>query len=74
MTNIELLQSQFPGKVMLSKKQVAQILNISQSTLNRALASNELAKIPKFKRFGRSEKAPYQFSIVEVAKFLSSED
>ncbi len=71
MTNIELLQQQFPNKAMLCKKQVAQVLKVSESTINRALAANELDKLPKFKRFGRGKKAPYRFPIVEVAKFLS---
>ncbi len=63
----EMLFSKY-NKTTLTKKEVANELNISISTLDRALKADELP-IP-FKRVGDSGKARYIFPIKSVADYL----
>ena len=73
MNNIsQIIQNQFPGKAVLNKSEVAQILGVSQTTINRAISANELDKLPRFKRFGKGQKARYIFTISAIAEFLEA--
>ena len=55
----------------LNKAQVCEILRMSQSSLNRKLAGNDLESIPKFRRLGNTPKSPYVWPIHSVAEFLA---
>jgi predicted DNA-binding transcriptional regulator AlpA len=70
-TNYHRLTTKY-GKSMLSKKEVAIKLGVSQSTINRRLNENALAELPKFRKFGNGLKAKYLFSISALAEFLEA--
>jgi len=59
-------------KPQLSRKQVAEVLNISLSTLENLIIRNELPI--RHHRLGTSQKAKYVFPIIEVANFLAFEN
>ncbi|MEN4046335.1 hypothetical protein [Sulfurimonas sp. NWX367] len=75
MTNTEqymnLLYKKY-NKTQLTRKEVAEVLEISLTSLD-TLISNKTLPI-RFKRIGSSQKARYIFPILEVANFLAFED
>ena len=60
------------NKTQLTRKEIADVLEISLSSLDTLIANNTLPI--KFKRIGNSQKARYIFPILEVANFLAFED
>lgn len=56
------------NKITLNRKEVAQELSISLSTLERNLQENSLPI--KFKRIGNGPKARYIFPLKSVADYL----
>jgi len=63
----EMLFSKY-NKITLNRKEVAQELSISLSTLERNLSENTLPI--KFKRIGSGPKARYVFPLKSVADYL----
>ncbi len=75
MTNTELyvnLLYKKYNKTQLTRKEIADVLEISLSSLDTLIANNTLPI--RFKRIGNSQKARYIFPILEVANFLAFED
>ena len=60
------------NKTQLTRKEIADVLEISLSSLDTLIANNTLPI--RFKRIGNSQKARYIFPILEVANFLAFED
>jgi DNA-binding XRE family transcriptional regulator len=54
----------------LSKSQLAQLLDVSEQTLDRRI--KEACNIPQYFRSGNGAKASYIFPIVEVAEYLAN--
>lgn len=69
---LQIIKDKYPGRAVLNKEEVCDLLRISPATLNRILAHNELDRIPKFKRFGNGPKARYLFPVNNVAEFLEA--
>ena len=67
---IGLLKERFEGKLNLNKQETAIALGISQSSINRRIAENDFANLPKFARYGGA-RAKYVFPITSVALFLA---
>jgi len=75
MTNTELyvnLLYKKYNKTQLTRKEVAEVLEISLTSLDTYISNNTLPI--RFKRIGNSQKARYIFPILEVANFLAFED
>lgn len=56
------------GKLALNRAELAQVMNISLSFLDKLL--REGVGLPEYKRIGRSQKPRIVFPIASVAKFL----
>ena len=67
---IGLLKERFEGKLNLNKQETAIALGISQSSINRRIAENDFANLPKFTRYGGS-KAKYVFPLAAMAIFIA---
>ncbi len=59
------------NKTQLTRKEIAEVLEISLSSLDTLIANDTLPI--RFKRIGNSQKARYIFPILEVANFLAFE-
>lgn len=57
------------NKVALSKKEYADEIGVSVSTVDNYLKKNE--RVAKYVKLGTSKNAKIVFPIIEVAKFLS---
>ncbi|WP_418641137.1 pyocin activator PrtN family protein [Sulfurimonas sp. ST-27] len=75
MTNTEqymnLLYKKY-NKMQLTRKEVAEVLEISLTSLDTLITNNTLPI--RYRRIGNSQKARYIFPILEVANFLAFED
>ncbi|WP_434658568.1 pyocin activator PrtN family protein [Sulfurimonas sp. NW9] len=75
MTNTEqymnLLYKKY-NKTQLTRKEVAEVLEISLTSLDTLITNNTLPI--RYRRIGNSQKARYIFPILEVANFLAFED
>jgi predicted DNA-binding transcriptional regulator AlpA len=63
---LDKLNQQFNGKLMLSKKEVAVAIGMSESTLYRNMQRR--VELPPFKHFGATH---YAFPLTGVAKWLA---
>ena len=68
---IDLLYKKY-DKTQLTRKEVAEVLEISTSSLDTLIASNTLPV--RYRRIGNSQKARYIFPILEIANFLAFQD
>lgn len=68
---VDLLYKKY-NKTQLTRKEIAEVLEISLSSLDTLIANNSLPI--RFKRIGISQKARYIFPILEVANFLAFAD
>ena len=57
------------NKVALSRKEIAEVLNISLSSVESLLTKEQMPI--RYKRVGKSQKAKYAFPIIEVANYLA---
>lgn len=55
------------GSVILSKKQVAPLINKSVGYIDKAIHENRLEKIPKYTKYGYG----VEFHVEDVAEYLS---
>jgi len=72
-TNEEKLYQYLIGKynkMVISKKELAQELGVSKSTIDHCVTKNE--GVPPFKKMGNAKNARVVFNIVDVAKFLDN--
>ena len=68
---VDLLYKKY-NKTQLTRKEIAEVLEISLSSLDTLIANNSLPI--RFIRIGNSQKARYIFPILEVANFLAFVD
>ena len=59
------------NRAVLSKREIAQELNISLSTLDSYMAQG--IGLPKYKKLGKAKNARVIFNIYDVAIYLNSE-
>jgi len=59
------------NRTVVSKKEMAQELNISQSTLDLYMSKG--IGLPKYKKLGTAKNARVVFNIYDVAVYLNSE-
>ncbi len=59
------------NKMQLGRKDLAEVFNISLSSLDILIRNNELPI--RYKRIGNTQKAKYVFPIIEIASFLAFE-
>jgi len=72
MTNVDLyidLLFKKYDKTQLSRKEMASVLEISVTSLDRLIVEDSLPI--RYKRIGNSQKARYVFPILEIANFLA---
>ena len=67
-TILEELRERY-GKATLSKREMANELGVSMSTLDLYISKGY--GIPNYKKLGKAKNAKMVFSIVDVAKFLA---
>ncbi|MDD3465680.1 MAG: helix-turn-helix domain-containing protein [Campylobacterales bacterium] len=72
--SLSIIREAYPGKVILTKKEVASLLRMSSSTIDRAIAENDLDKIPKFKRFGKGSRARLLFPVNSIVEYLEEQN
>ena len=60
------------NKTQLTRKEIAEVLEISLTSLDTLISNNTLPI--RYKRIGNSQKARYIFPILEVANFLAFEE
>lgn len=57
------------NKLIISKKELANILKVSESTINNYISKNQ--GIPKYKKLGESKNSKIIFNLIDVAEFLA---
>ena len=62
------LKERYPNP-LLSKRQMADILNISYSTIDRYIAKGY--GIPNYKKLGTAKNSKIVFNLIDVSEFLS---
>jgi len=67
-TILEELRERY-GKATLSKREMANELGVSMSTLDLYISKGY--GVPNYKKLGKAKNAKMVFSIVDVAKFLA---
>jgi hypothetical protein len=70
------IRNMFPGKMILNATQASKVLGVSTRTFARLIENEEWDRLPKFKRQEVKRKdglarSKYQFSIFDIAEFLS---
>jgi len=70
------IRNMFPGKMILNATQASKVLGVSPRTFSRLIEGEEWDRLPKFKRQEVKRKdglarSKYQFSIFDIAEFLS---
>ena len=68
---VDLLYGKY-NKTQLTRKEIAEVLEIYLTSLDNLIAINSLPI--RFRRIGNSQKARYIFPILEIANFLAFED
>lgn len=56
-------------KTQLNRKEMASVLEVSLSSLDKLISNNNLPI--RYQRIGNSQKARYVFPLIEVANFLA---
>ncbi len=68
---VDLLYGKY-NKTQLTRKEIAEVLEISLTSLDNLIATNSLPI--RFRRIGNSQKARYIFPILEIVNFLAFKD
>jgi len=69
---IDMLQKKY-NVFMLTKKQLAEVMSLSLSSIDNMLA-NDRSKLPKFIKMGVGSRSSIRFNITDVAQFIAKEE